>query len=744
MRRLRGIPLCMKGYSSLAQNRKEVLIVSDSFYAHISEDGRKQTVLQHLEGTARLSSEFAKVFGEEQMGHLLGLAHDIGKYTAGFQKRLYGGPKVDHSSAGAFEVLKQQQFQASFCISGHHGGIPNGGGRGDTDEQGTWMGRMAKVQAGGVEDYADFRKEIEFPKIPSRQMSGKNIAAECFSVRMLFSCLVDADYLDTERFMDGKEHDRKKSGWVNPADMEELDRRLQDYISGWFPPQNELNKLRCEILEACITKGKKETTGLFSLTVPTGGGKTVASLAFALCHAKEHGKKRIIYVIPYTSIIEQTAEIFRNILGEENVLEHHSGVVYEDAGGVSDETIRKIKATENWDMPVIVTTAVQFFESLYSNKPSKCRKLHNIADSVIIFDEAQMLPIPYLRPCVHGIAQLVEKYKVSAVLCTATQPALENIFKSYLPEYSVKELCSETVRKNEIFRRVMFCKAGKLTWEELGEMLENRQQVLCIVNSRKNANQIYQMLEGKGIFHLSTLMYPEHRRKVLGEIRKRLTAGEVCKVVSTSLVEAGVDVDFPAVFREEAGLDSILQAAGRCNREGKRPTEESVVTIFQAENRPPQLFEIPIGAARSVLEHREDIASEEVIHEYFEELLNLKGEDAQDKKQILKRMEHGDFPFKSIAEDFKLIENDVKTVYIPREENKMLISRLRQGERTKELFRELGQYGVSVYKQHYEALYQAGDIEILDDDAILLINERLYSEETGLSLDADFGKALFI
>ena len=239
-------------------------------------------------------------------------------------------------------------------------------------------------------------------------------------------------------------------------------------------------------------------------------------------------------------------------------------------------------------------------------------------------------------------------------------------------------------------------------------------------------------------------MYPEHRRKVLEEIRKRLTAGEVCKVVSTSLVEAGVDVDFPAVFREEAGLDSILQAAGRCNREGKRPTEESVVTIFQAENRPPQLFEIPIGAARSVLEHRKDIASEEVIHEYFEELLNLKGEDAQDKKQILKRMEHGDFPFKSIAEDFKLIENDVKTVYIPREENKMLISRLRQGERTKELFRELGQYGVSVYKQHYEALYQAGDIEILDDDAILLINERLYSEETGLSLDADFGKALFI
>lgn len=718
--------------------------MSDLFYAHISEDGRKQTVLQHLEGTARLASEFAEVFGEAQMGQLLGLAHDIGKYTAGFQKRLNGGPKVDHSSAGAFEVMKQQQFQASFCISGHHGGIPNGGGRGDTGEQGTWMGRLAKVQAGGVEEYEEFRKEIEFPQIPLCQMNGKNIAAECFFIRMLFSCLVDADYLDTERFMDGRDNDQKKSGWANLADMEELDKRLQKHISGWFPPQNELNKLRCEILAACITKGKEESPGLFNLTVPTGGGKTVASLAFALRHAREYRKKRIIYVIPYTSIIEQTAEVFRNILGEENVLEHHSGVVYEDAGGISAETIRKIKATENWDMPVIVTTAVQFFESLYSNKPSKCRKLHNIADSVIIFDEAQMMPIPYLRPCVHGIAQLVEKYKVSAVLCTATQPALENIFKKYLSKYSIKELCPEAVRKNDIFRRVTFRKAGKITWEELGEMLEEQQQVLCIVNSRKNANQIYQILEGEGTFHLSTLMYPEHRRKVLGEIRKRLATGEVCKVIATSLIEAGVDVDFPAVFREEAGLDSILQAAGRCNREGKWSNTESIVTIFQAESRPPQLFAIPIGAARSVLSHREDIASEEAIHEFFTELLDLKGEDAQDKKQILKRMESGDFPFKSIAEEFKLIENDVKTIYISREENKILISRLRQGERTKELFRELGQYGVSVYKQHYEALYQAGDIEILDAEAILLTNESLYSEETGLSLDADFGKALFI
>ena len=606
---------------------------------------------------------------------------------------------------------------------------------------------MAKVQSGRIENYIAFQNDVKLPKVSLPQTIGKDLPADCFLIRMLFSCLVDADYLDTEGFMNKKaekESKRDDAGWSNPADMEKLDKRLQEYIAGWFPPKNELNRLRCGILETCITKGENEKPGLFTLTVPTGGGKTVASLAFAVRHARKYRKRRIIYVIPYTSIIEQTADIFKEILGTENVLEHYSDVLYEDEGGETEEAIRKVKATENWDMPVIVTTAVQFCESLYSNKPSKCRKLHNIADSVIVFDEAQMLPISYLLPCVHGISQLVKRYNVSAVLCTATQPALENIFKKYLPNYPAIELCPEEFRKDHMFRRVTFCKAGRLTWEELGRKFNDYHQVLCIVNSRKNANQIFQMLEGEGTFHLSTLMYPEHRRRTLDEIRRRLVEGEKCRVVSTSLIEAGVDVDFPVVFREEAGLDSILQAAGRCNREGKRAREESVVTIFQAENRPPQLFSVSIGAARSVLMKREDIASEEAIHEYFVELLDLKGEKAEDKKQILKRMESGDFPFKSVAEDFRFIENDTKNIYIPNKNNKDLISRLQQGEREKELFRELGQYGVAVYNQHYDTLREAGDLEILDDEAVILVNENLYSEETGLSLEADFGKVLFI
>ena len=718
--------------------------MSDLFYAHISQDGRKQTVKEHLEGTARLAAEFAEDFGEAPMGRLVGLAHDLGKYTAGFQKRLNGGPKVDHSSAGAFEVMKLQQFPASFCVAGHHSGIPDAGGRGDGAEQGTLLGRLNKVRTGGVDDYAVFREEIDLPKVPLPQWIGKDLLADCFYIRMLFSCLVDADYLDTERFMQGEKAVQNKSGWSNQGDMEELEKKVQKYVLRWFPPGNELNRLRCGILDSCITKGKTEKPGLFSLTVPTGGGKTVASLAFAVHHAKEQGKKRIIYVIPYTSIIEQTADIFRNILGAENVLEHHSGVIYEDEGGVSEETVRKIRATENWDMPIIITTAVQFFESLYSNRPSKCRKLHNIANSVIIFDEVQMLPISYLRPCVHGISQLVEKYRASAVLCTATQPALEKIFRKYLPKCQVVELCPKPFRQSDIFRRVTFKKAGKLTWEELQQSLSEHSQVLCVVNSRKNANQIFQMLESEGAFHLSTLMYPEHRRRVLKEVRRRLAEKEVCRVISTSLIEAGVDVDFPVVFREEAGLDSILQAAGRCNREGKYSSKDSVVTIFQSEGRVPDLFKLPIGAARTILMQKEDIASEEAVHEYFSELLDLKGEASQDKKQILKRMEAGDFPFKSIAQDFKLIENDMKIIYIPGENNNDLIFRLRKGERTKELFRELGQYGVSVYQQHYEALYEAGDIEVEDGAFGILLNGKLYSQQTVLSLEVDFGKALFI
>nr|WP_325194439.1 CRISPR-associated helicase Cas3' [uncultured Oscillibacter sp.] len=713
-----------------------------AYLAHISEDYRQQTVLEHLQGTAALSRPFAAAFGAEEQGQLVGLAHDVGKYSNAFQKRLlYNGAKVDHATAGAFECFKKGQACAAFCVAGHHGGLPDGGGRGDHPDSPTFWGRMNRAAGGKLESYSPWTAEVSLPNASLPAFIGRDPLSADFFTRMLYSCLVDADFLDTERFMEGGAPPRGRT-----ADFRELCSRLNQYISAWFPPKGELNTLRCQVLEQCLTQGTAREQGIFTLTVPTGGGKTVASLAFALRHARDHGLRRVIYVIPYTSIIEQTAGIFQKILGPENVLEHHSNLLYDtDANGeITPEAAKLMRSAENWDMPVIVTTAVQFFESLYSNRSSKCRKLHNIADSVIIFDEAQMLPLAYLRPCVSSIAQLVAHYGVSAVLCTATQPALAPLFREFLPGVSISELCPEPVMNSKKFQRVTFQKVGKLSWTDVTDRMNRESQVLCIVNSRKAAQVVYSGLVGEGTFHLSTLMTPFHRKRVLTEVRQRLKDGQPCRVVSTSLIEAGVDVDFPAVLREEAGLDSILQAAGRCNREGKRPSEESIITVFQSEETPPPLFDTSIKAGRTAMERYGDPAGQEAISCYFAELLDLAGKQAQDQKSILPRIQEGDFPFKTVAERFKLIGNDTRTVYIPMDGGEALAARLRQGELSRNLFRQLGQYSVSVYPQHFRSLDETGALELLEDGSAILTNLLLYSRETGLSLQIESGDGLFI
>lgn len=710
------------------------------YFAHTALDGRRQTVYDHLEGTAQLCAQFAAPFGGEEQGRLAGLAHDIGKYSAAFQRRLQGSPEhVDHSTPGAFVCVQRNQNCAAFCVAGHHGGLPDGGGRGDHSGQATFYGRMYRAMENKMEPDPVWSREISLPEAGLPAFCGKDVLTDAFFVRMLYSCLVDADFLDTEQFVEEQAPERCRE-----ADIEDLKKRLEAYISGWFPPKGDLNTRRCAILEACMLQGAAQAPGLFTLTVPTGGGKTVASLAFALRHAQAHGLRRVIYVIPYTSIIEQTADTFRDILGEENVLEHHSGVLYDSEEEATPETMRLQRATENWDMPVVVTTAVQFFESLYANRSSQCRKLHNLADSVIVFDEAQMLPVPYLRPCVSAIAQLVAHYGVSAVLCTATQPALGELFREFLPGRQAVELCPQAAAERDVFRRVTFQRAGQLSWDSLAQSLNQRAQVLCIVNSRKSAQAVFQRLQGEGTFHLSTLMTPAHRRAVLKEIRLRLKEGLSCRVVSTSLIEAGVDVDFPTVFREEAGLDSILQAAGRCNREGRRPASECIVTIFQGEDKVPPLFAIPIAAGQTAMDSYSDLASQEAVTCYFKELLDLKGRAAQDQKGILTALQTEFFPFRTVAERFHLIENATRTIYIPVGEGAALVERLRQGERSRELFRGLGQYGVSIYDQHFNALYAAGDLELLDQETAVLTNLALYSESTGLSLEADSGKGLFV
>ena len=706
-----------------------------TYLAHIAGDGRKQTAAEHLNGTAERCALFAAPFGAEELGRLAGLSHDLGKYSMEFQRRLDNGPKVDHATAGAFACWRMGQPLAAFAAAGHHGGLPDGG----TPDAGTFLGRMKRAERGGLPDCSPWTEEIALPS-PAPPPCGTEPLSQIFFTRMLFSCLTDADFLDTEAFMDGSPRPE------HPAPLDDLWERLQRHISGWFPPQGELNSRRCAVLEQCIRMGKTQPPGLFTLTVPTGGGKTVASLAFALAQARARarGLRRIIYVIPYTSIIEQTAQEFRTILGAENVLEHHSNAAYEIDAEATPKTVRLAQAAENWDMPVVVTTAVQFFESLYANRPSQCRKLHNLAGSVILFDEAQLLPLPCLRPCVHAIAQLVQHYGASAVLCTATQPALGPLFAEFLPGRPAVELCPPELCPPESFRRVCFRQAGRLDWDTLSGQLQQHEQVPCVVNSRKSAQEIFTRLSGEGNFHLSTLMYPAHRRAKLEEIRRRLREGLPCRVISTSLIEAGVDVDFPAVFREEAGLDSILQAAGRCNREGKRPVSESIVTLFRGEAAPPPLFQTAIGAGRMVLEQYDDIASREAIQAYFHTLLELKGAEAQDIYGILPKIRTELFPFQSVAERFHMIDSPTRTVYIPLGAGAELVGRLRAGERSRALFRQLGQYGVSIYENHFAALDQAGDLERLEDGSAILATLSLYSEETGLSLEADCGKAFFV
>ena len=708
------------------------------FYAHIRDDGQVQTVEEHLLGTAERCAAFASRFGEEQRGYMLGLAHDIGKCSAAFQKRLLGGPKVDHATAGALECAKVGEDLMACCVAGHHGGLPDfGNPRTDYAGAPSCVGRLKKGRADGIPPY-DWQGTL--PNAGKLPGYSDPFTASLWT-RILYSCLVDADYLDTEAFM--AEHDVNRKGY-DPLPV--LLERLNTHIQKWFPPKTELNRSRCEILEQCLAAAVRPR-GIFTLTVPTGGGKTVASLAFALKHAVENGLDRVIYVIPYTSIIEQNAEVFRSILGGSNVVEHHSGVRLDDDGETGRDNLFQRLAAENWDAPVIVTTAVQFFESLYANRPSQCRKLHNMANSVIVFDEAQMIPTCHLKPCVGAIANLTAHFRSSVVLCTATQPVLSDLIQSFCPELKVRELCpgvSDYFRK---LRRVRYRDGGTLSDASLAEELSRQSQVLCIMNTRKAARQIYELLPPEGSFHLSTLMFPAHRKAMLETIRQRLKDGLPCRVVSTSLIEAGVDVDFPAVYREIAGLDSIAQAAGRCNREGKRPMDDSIVTFFQSQNPVPLLQRVNICAAQEALHANPDPGDPDAMQQYFTALRSLIG-DETDKSGIVEALRKGLhgclFPFETTAKSFHLIDQTTKTVYIPLGEGAAACQPLLEGWADKADYREAGQYSVSVYEQHFQALLAAGDILPLTEDSAVLTNLQLYSTETGLSLSADPGKAEFI
>ena len=571
------------------------------YYAHSREGvepSEWQRLIDHLNNTANLASDLGRDAGISELAQVAARLHDIGKYSQAFQRKLAGSKqRVDHATAGAREIIAvfqtgtqtQKVFAnlLAYCIAGHHGGLPDYGSVTDMGGEGTLSARLDPVKS-QLPDYSAYKTEVDpatltiQPRLMKPIKDHRNFSVS-FLTRMIFSVLVDADWLETETYINGGQ--KPRGGYES---IEVLGQRFNKFLRRFENPITSINLKRTETLRACLEHAA-DPQGIFTLTIPTGGGKTLASMGFALNHAVAHGLKRIIYVIPFTSIIEQNAGVFKESLGKENVLEHHSNFDWEQMKrGIGsdmqdDETntaYDKLKlAAENWDIPIVVTTNVQFFESMFASQKSRCRKLHNIARSVIIFDEAQTLPREYLKPCMLAVQELVQNYGASAVLCTATQPLL----KQFMPEVSeFAELAPDPQALYKFYKRVQVKNEGKLADADLLERMNAQQQALCIVNTRKHAKGLFDGLNPDGRFHLSTLMCPIHRKETLITIRERLKSGETCRVVSTQVMEAGIDVDFPVGYRALAGLDSIIQAAGRVNREAQRPSGE--MFVFEPES----------------------------------------------------------------------------------------------------------------------------------------------------------------
>ncbi len=737
--------------------------ISD-FFAHSADAPMDQWQLlrDHLSQVADLAAGFASHFNLDRLGALAGLLHDLGKYSIPFQDRLRGAPvRVDHSTHGAKLAIERYGplgWLLAYGIAGHHAGLANGSGfegervaldirLSDQDRrlpvlETVWQHEIALPAA----------KDLVGPGPFLARAPHKNFHLG-FLVRMLFSALVDADYLDTERYYDQFQPQNQRNASQRSALAPSLP-ELKDVLDQYFRelgPEREIDQIRAEILAYARERANLEP-GLFSLTVPTGGGKTLTSLAFALDHAIAHGQRRIIFVIPFTSIVEQNAGVFRRALGrhgEAAVLEHHSAFVAKTPDKSDPERYQakeKLRlAMENWDAPIVVTTAVQFFESLFAARPSQCRKLHNISNSVVVLDEVQTVPLHVLRPAVAAIDELARNYRSSIVLCTATQPALEApAFHGGLTD--VRPLVRDVHDLARRLVRVRLRHVGALDDVQLAGMLREREQVLCIVNNRLHARAVYRALSDlPGTVHLSTLMCARHRSKVLADIHARLAARLPCRVVSTSLIEAGVDISFPCVMRAEAGLDSIAQAAGRCNRNGEWAVDTSEVLVFAATNpewKPPVELLLSAQAAREVLSlYPEDPLSPLAIEAYFQKLYWQKGDAALDTAGILKTIAVSDvqrLPMERLARDFRMIKSTQQPVIVEWDDDaSKAINTLRRAEKPGRSARELQPYLVQVPDKAYASLRNAGSIQPIEpqrwgEQFMELVNMDLYSEAFGL------------
>ncbi len=727
-----------------------------SALAHLVRDGegsREHALDDHLATTGELAAGFATPFSSAEWARLAGAWHDLGKYRPAFQAYLRAAtgydeadgdlPRVDHSTAGAIHAINElgpAGRAIAYAVAGHHAGL--------ADWHPGESGGSLSERVGRHELLEDALASGRIPRgllavaIPGTPPPTKGSASEIEGmhlwVRMLYSCLVDADFLDTERFFDPARSDRR-SGW--PA-LDTLRERLVRH-QNTLPVRRPIDAIRSRVRDEAVAKAAL-APGFFSLTVPTGGGKTLTSLRFAFEHARMHGQRRVIYAIPYLSIIEQTADVFRSIVGD-GLLEHHSSL------DPDERDLRSRAAAENWDAPLVVTTTVQLFESLFASRSSRCRKLHNIAGSVIVLDEAQLLPPDYLAPILSVLRALVHGYGVSVVLCTATQPALasrSSFGSSFRGIDGVRELVDDpdglfgelertSVEWPEDLGRAV-------DWADVASRLAAERQVMCVVNSRADCRALVAAMPPEApAIHLSALMCAEHRSEVIAGVKARLVAGEPVRLVSTQLIEAGVDIDFPVVCRALAGLDSIAQSGGRCNREGIHERGRLVVFV------PPQ--PAPAGhlrrgerATRSILAvtaERERMRPA-AFRRFFERFY---ADGSLDRRAITPLLEDGarrlEFAFRTAAARFQMVADEGKaTILVPYGRGSALLGRLRLSTGRPEgpdrlLLRSLQRFTVSVHRGHLRALQRAGALTELMPDVFALDQPDRYDGRLGLLVD---------